>query len=144
MFLAEKYVSAATVNVIPVSAVTTVTPVGGNVYVHDMAPGDVCEIVNVCWVVVLSASWVGDTSTGLTAAVTVSATDAETPMTFVAVTVMIVGAKLAPGASENPSDAVDWINVTPGRSGEYDHVIPPVYWALCVIVKKFPLSVSRF
>jgi hypothetical protein len=127
-FLGEKYVSAATVNVIPESAVVTVTPAGGNVYDHDMAPGDVCAIVKVCSVVVSSASWVGDTSTGLTAAVTVSATDADTPMMFVPVTVMIVGGKLVPGASENVSPESVRVKIA-GISGEYDHDMVPVYGA---------------
>jgi hypothetical protein len=128
-FLGEKYVSAAIVNVIPESAVETVTPAGGKVYDHDMAPGDVCAIVNVCWVVVSSASWVGETSTGLTAAVTVSATDTVTPMTLVAVTVMIVGGKLVPGASENKRPESVRVKFA-GICGEYDHVTPPVYGAV--------------
>jgi hypothetical protein len=128
MFLTEKYVSAANVNVIPELDVVAVTPAGRNVYDHDMSPGDVCAIVNVCWVVVSSASCVGDTSTGFTAAVTVSATDADTPMTFVATTVTVVGAKLVPAANENVIPASD-VDRVAGICGEYDHVTAPVYGA---------------
>jgi len=128
MFLTAKYVSAANVNVIPESDVEAVTPSGRNVYDHAMAPGDVCAIVNVCWVVVSTASCVGDTSTGFTAAVTVVVVDADTPMTFVAVTVMVVGAKLVPGANENVIPLSD-VDRVAGIFGEYDHATAPVYGA---------------
>jgi hypothetical protein len=119
------------VNVIPELDVATVTPAGRNVYDHSMGPADVCAIVNVCWVVVSSVSWVGDTSTGLTAARTVMITvDAETPMTFVAVAVKMTGPKLAPGSNENVIPLSDVVVVVPGMFGEYVHVIPPVYCAV--------------
>jgi hypothetical protein len=143
MFLTAKYVSAANVNVIPESDVAAVTPSGRNVYDHAMVPGDVCAIVNVCWVVVSSASCVGDTSTGFTAAVTVSATDTETPITFVAVTVTVVGAKLVPAANENVIPLSD-VDTDAGISGEYDHDTAPVYGAVWPIVNAFAVSVSRF
>ena len=87
--------------------------------------------MNDCWVVVSKDSWVGDTSTGLTAAVTVKETDVETPIEFVAFTVNTVATKLVLAGSVTSSPESDGASMAFGMSGVTFQVTPPVYPVVC-------------